>query len=871
MTRNGASVLGVVVGCLIAAAPASAQIRLSVSTAGDQANGDSVQPAISGDGRFVVFASLASNLVPGDTNGTPDVFLRDRDTDADGIFDEAGAVATTRLSVGPGGVQSNGISLQPAITPDGRYVAFTSTATNLVSGLSGDTSQVFRLDRTTGAITLISATNVGTPASRSAVSPSISDDGEWVAFQSDATNLSLFATSGRSAIYMKFVPQLILLHVSPSDNVAHPTAYVEPTVIGAGARVAYRAILAAPQPALSWPEVYERDGQFNRRAADGEDWIYSRASASGRHVIGQTSTQVRRNAIDLLAPAGVELGAIGGVLAGVSPSGRYAYGAASVIDLDFRDLRPLQMSAFEVAFDRQDRWLVLSSQDLPGGGGQAHFDIWAVDLPDVLDADNDGIDDGWEARFQVDNPAADPDGDGLTNAQEFTAGSHPNGTFRRFLAEGATGAFFDTAIELANPDATQATVVLSFDRGDGTRAHHVTWIPGRQSRSVHIGSVRGVEAADVSTTVESDRPIGVSRTMVWDRVPAYVNGRGYGMHIETAAPAPSPTWIFAEGSTVLDFDLYYLLQNPQTTTTHASVRYLLPSGGVVTRTYDLAPGSRTTIHVNDVPGLGETDVSGEVTADAAIVAERAMYRSVPNRLFEVGHAAMGVPAAATRWFLAEGATGAFFDLYVLVANPGNTDAQVEAVFARPDGTSVTRQYVVRAHSRFSVYVDAVPGLEATSVATTVTSTNGVPIVVERSMYWPGSFFSYYEGHSAVGSTSTALRWVVSGAESNAAANTRTYVLIANTENRAGTARLTILYPHAIPASAPGPIDVTLPPNSRTTVEVPGSAYVSQPTFGVLVESTGGSPVALVVESSTYRSTYDTLWLAGGNALATPLP
>jgi hypothetical protein len=139
------------------------------------------------------------------------------------------------------------------------------------------------------------------------------------------------------------------------------------------------------------------------------------------------------------------------------------------------------------------------------------------------------------------------------------------------------------------------------------------------------------------------------------------------------------------------------------------------------------------------------------------------------------------------------------------------------------------------------------------------------------MYWPGSFFTYYEGHSAVGSTSTATRWVLSGAESNAFANTRTYVLLANTENRAGTARLTILYPHATPASDPGPIDVSLPPNSRTTVEVPGSAYVSQPTFGVLVESVGASPVQLVVESSTYRSTYGTQWLAGGNALATPLP
>ena len=65
-------------------------------------------PAISGDGRFVAFASAATNLVADDTNGLTDIFLRDRDTDADGIFDEAGAVATTRLSVGPGGVQSDG-------------------------------------------------------------------------------------------------------------------------------------------------------------------------------------------------------------------------------------------------------------------------------------------------------------------------------------------------------------------------------------------------------------------------------------------------------------------------------------------------------------------------------------------------------------------------------------------------------------------------------------------------------------------------------------------------------------------------------------------------------------------------------------------
>ena len=236
---------------------------------------------------------------------------------------------------------------------------------------------------------------------------------------------------------------------------------------------------------------------------------------------------------------------------------------------------------------------------------------------------------------------------------------------------------------------------------------------------------------------------------------------------------------------MLGFDLFYLLQNPQATTAHATVNFLLPSGTTISRTYTLAPGSRTTIYVNQVEGLDETDVSGGVSADAPIVVERAMYRSLPGQPFALGTNSMGVPAAATSWFLAEGATGAFFDLYVLIANPGSTDASVTARYAKPDGTVVTQTYTVRAHSRFSVYVDGIPGLETTAVATTLTSTNAVPIVAERAMYWPGGFFDYYEGHSSAGSTSTALEWVVSGGQNGGADSVRTFVLIANTASNAG--------------------------------------------------------------------------------------
>ena len=121
--------------CLAIAVPATAQItRASVSTAGAEANGPSGPPSISGNGRFVVFASAATNLVAGDTNAVADIFLRDRDIDADGIFDEAGAVSTTRISLGPSAVQADGPSSSPVISADGRYVAFVSTHSSRSTG-----------------------------------------------------------------------------------------------------------------------------------------------------------------------------------------------------------------------------------------------------------------------------------------------------------------------------------------------------------------------------------------------------------------------------------------------------------------------------------------------------------------------------------------------------------------------------------------------------------------------------------------------------------------------------------------------------------------------------------------------------------------
>jgi Tol biopolymer transport system component len=154
--------------------------RVSVDNDGNEANGFSIErPAFSGDGRYVVFTSLASNLVPGDTNDKTDIFLRDR---------EAGT--TTRVSVDSGGHQADGYSEQPAISPDGRYVGFASSAMNLVSGDTTIWADVFVHDRQTGMTERVSVDSEGNPAADgNSQYPAVSADGRYVAFESVASNL----------------------------------------------------------------------------------------------------------------------------------------------------------------------------------------------------------------------------------------------------------------------------------------------------------------------------------------------------------------------------------------------------------------------------------------------------------------------------------------------------------------------------------------------------------------------------------------------------------------------------------------------------------------------------------------------------------
>lgn len=168
-------------------------VRASIGSDGSEGNASSIFGAIpSGDGRYIVFSSAASNLVPGDTNGAVDAFVLDRQTRE-----------TTRVSVASDGSEGNDFSLASDITPDGRYVAFTSLASNLVAGDTNATYDAFVHDRETGQTTRISVASDGTQGNDESVLPVLSADGQLVAFYGLASNLVSGDTNGAEDVFLR--------------------------------------------------------------------------------------------------------------------------------------------------------------------------------------------------------------------------------------------------------------------------------------------------------------------------------------------------------------------------------------------------------------------------------------------------------------------------------------------------------------------------------------------------------------------------------------------------------------------------------------------------------------------------------------------
>ncbi|MBL8142947.1 MAG: PD40 domain-containing protein [Acidobacteria bacterium] len=476
-------------------------------------------------------------------------------------------------------------------------------------------------------------------------------------------------------------------------------------------------------------------------------------------------------------------------------------------------------------------------------------------------------------------PADDLAGQSMSAAAR-RLGVHDGGLYKRYFAEGATGTFFRTALALSNAASTAVDATIRFLTTAGNAIVQAITVPGFGHATVDVGTVPGLEAAEFSTVVESALPLTVDRTLTWDV-------SRYGSHTEASLAAPSLTWYLAEGATHSGFDLFYLLQNPDPArSATVTVRYLRPSGAPLSKTYTVAAGSRANIWVNqeefDVAGvatrvLASTDVSAVFTVanDVPIIVERALYRSTGGLTFGAGHESAGVTAPARQWFLAEGATGDYFDLFVLVANPTDRPARIRARYLLPSGQVLTKEHDVAANSRFNLWVDQeeLPAgsglfpLADTAVSTTIESLDDVPVIVERAMWWPGTAATWYEAHNSPGATSSGLAWAVADGEVGGPSSIETYILIANVSSTPGTAKVTLLFDDGSTST----IYVALPANSRNNVSVRDDfPQVAGKRFGVLVESVGEQRAQLVVERAVYGNANGDTWTAGSNALATRL-
>ncbi len=230
--------------------------RVSVNAAGEGGNESSEAPDVSTDGRYVVFTSLASNLVDGDTNDAKDIFVRDMDADT-----------IVRVSVDSSGNEGNGASRYPSISGDGRYVVFRSAASNLVTGDSNGMEDVFLHDLDTGTTELISVVDgTGVQGDNISYNPTISTDGNFVAFVSYSALVNE-DTNGVGDVYVRDLVNGTTTRVSLANNGDEGNDYSGfwPAISGDGRYVAFwsHATNLVTNDSNVKPDVFVRDLQSN--------------------------------------------------------------------------------------------------------------------------------------------------------------------------------------------------------------------------------------------------------------------------------------------------------------------------------------------------------------------------------------------------------------------------------------------------------------------------------------------------------------------------------------------------------------------------------------------------------------------------------
>jgi Tol biopolymer transport system component len=287
---------------------------VSQAPGGAAANGASRNPRISADGRYIVFESIANTLVADDTNQAIDVFRRDRLTGT-----------TVRISVATGGVQAGGDSSDPRLSDDGNRIAFTSKAFDLVAGDANGASDIFVRDLAAGTTTRVSVSAIGADADLASSEPAISGDGRFVAFTSAATNLVAGDTNGVTDIFVRDLAAGTTSRVSVSSTGGQADkASTGASLSRDGQFVSFLSSATTLVAGASGTQVYVRDMQAltTTRPLTPGTMTWARLSGDGRYLVTLSFGGV--TICDRFKPASVSpSGASSWVWPSFSDNGRY--------------------------------------------------------------------------------------------------------------------------------------------------------------------------------------------------------------------------------------------------------------------------------------------------------------------------------------------------------------------------------------------------------------------------------------------------------------------------------------------------------------------------------------------------------------------
>jgi autotransporter-associated beta strand protein len=429
-----------------------------------------------------------------------------------------------------------------------------------------------------------------------------------------------------------------------------------------------------------------------------------------------------------------------------------------------------------------------------------------------------------------------------------------------YLSEGATGGFFDEDVLLANPNDTAAPVTLTFSKEDGTQVVATRTVPAQARLTVHVDQIPGLESTAVSAQVQSDAhlPLVVERSMFWDA--SY-----YAGHTGTAVDTPEADWFFAEGSQGF-FNTFVLVINPNATPTDVTFTFFREQEPAVVKTITVGATTRLTLFAGDVPDLVDRSFGIAVHATQPIMAERSMYFGTrPDGQLSGGTESAGVTSLSTHWFMAEGATGGFYDTFILLSNPQETEAHVQLQYLLPSGETITVPKTIAAHARLTTNIEAEddPRLQNAAVSTVVTSDQ--PIIAERSMYWPGAATPWGEGHNSFGVVDAGTKWGLSEGRTGGPHNFHTYILLANPQTTAAEVTVSYLRETGEPVTK----TYTVPPTSRFNIDVGAVTELHDESFAAVVQVTNGVPI--IVERSMYWDANGIQFSGGTNATGIRLP